>query len=198
MNASLSPLHRDELENALRALGEVLEHRGSRFVVAVIGGTGLLLLGVVQRTTTDVDVVACIEGTTLKTANPLPPQLDEAARDVARALKLGPKWLNPGPTALLDFGLPDGFLARCKVFDFGGLVAHVAGRYDQIHFKLYAAADQGPRSKHMSDLRALAPTHDELFTAARWCRTHDSSPGFLISLRGALSALGVEDFDEAR
>jgi len=191
-------LERKQLEQALETLGEVLGHRGLRIEVAVIGGTGLLLLGAIVRTTTDVDLVACVEGGELRSAKPLPAALEEAAHDVARALALSPRWLNPGPTALLDFGLPRGFLGRCHVFDYGGLVAHVADRYDQIHFKLYAAADQGPRSKHMSDLRSLAPTREELQAAARWCRTQDPSDGFLSSLHAALAPFGIEGLDEAQ
>lgn len=197
MNDLDPQLEREQLERALAALGEVLAHRGANFHLAVVGGTGLLMLGAVVRTTTDVDIVARIEGDTLRSAQPLPPALEDAARDVARALKLGPRWLNAGPTALLDFGLPDGFVGRCHVFDYGGLVAHVADRYDQIHFKLYAAVDNGPRSKHMSDLRALSPTRAELLDAARWTRTHDPSAGFLNSLRDVLRMFGVEPFDEA-
>jgi hypothetical protein len=198
MDAKDPQLERARLEHALETLGELLKYRSLRMEVAVIGGTGLLLLGAVVRTTTDVDLVACVEGGQLRSATPLPPQLQEAANDVARALDLSPRWLNPGPTALLDFGLPRGFLGRCHVFDYGGLVAHVAARYDQIHFKLYAAADQGPRSKHMSDLRSLAPTREELQAAARWCRTQDPSDGFLSSLLAALGMFAVEDFDEAQ
>jgi hypothetical protein len=78
--------------------------------------------------------------------------------------------------------LPEGFLHRCLVLDFGGLVARIASRVDQVHFKLYAATDQGERSKHFHDLRDLEPNSAELLAAARWCRTHDPSPGF----RGAL------------
>ncbi len=48
----------------------------------------------------------------------------------------------------------------------------------------------------MSDLRALAPTRDELLAAARWCRTLDPSEGYRESLRRALNFFGVEVRDE--
>ena len=44
--------------------------------------------------------------------------------------------------------------------------------------KLYAAADQGPGSKHMTDLMALAPTSEELDAARAWCCTQDVSKPF--------------------
>jgi hypothetical protein len=73
----------------------------------------------------------------------------------------------PGPTELLRFGLPDGFVDRLQRRDFGeGLVVYLASRYDQIHFKLYAAVDQGPGKQRYAQV-----------------------------LRGALTSLGVEDVD---
>jgi len=183
------------LEEALGALGEALAHRAQSAEIAVIGGSGLLLLRAVNRTTVDVDIVALVEGGRLTRAEPLPIALLEAVRDVARVLDLPPDWLNAGPTALLDFGLPEGFLERSLLRRFDALVVHVASRYDQTHFKLYAAADQGPRSKHIEDLRALAPDRAELLAAARWCRTHDPSEAFLGSLLGALRVLDVEARD---
>ncbi|HEX9505387.1 MAG TPA: hypothetical protein VGA62_05215, partial [Acidimicrobiia bacterium] len=69
---------------------------------------------------------------------------------------------------------------------------HLAGRTDLICFKLYAAVDQGPRSKHFADLQELAPTRDELLVAARWTLTHDTSSGYRGELVKALAVLGVE------
>jgi len=56
----------------------------------------------------------------------------------------------------------------------------------------YATVDQGP-GKHESDLRALAPTPEELLAAARWTRTHDPSEGYRTVLEQVLAAFGVED-----
>jgi len=87
------------------------------------------------------------------------------------------------------------FLGRLERRDFGAaLTVHFAGRLDQIHFKLYALVDQG-LGRHESDLRALAPTREELLVAASWTRTHDPSEGFREQLEGALRYLGVEDVD---
>lgn len=72
---------------------------------------------------------------------------------------------------------------------------HIADRRDQVFFKLYAAVDQGPRSKHFEDLRRLKPTTDELREAAAWARTHDPSEGFRQELRAALRELRVVDDD---
>ncbi len=77
----------------------------------------------------------------------------------------------------------------------GGLILYLADRRDQVFFKLYAAVDQGPRSKHFEDLRRLGPTADELRAAAAWARMHDPSECFRVELRGALRDLGVIDGD---
>ncbi len=65
----------------------------------------------------------------------------------------------------------------------------------EICFKLYAAVDQGMRSKHAADLQALQPTHEELLAAARWSRSHDPSEGYRQELAKVLTALGLEDTD---
>lgn len=184
----MAALDRAELEDALATLGELLAFRGERFDVALIGGSGLILLGLVRRATTDVDVVGLVEDGVVATSKPLPDQLAAAVRDVGRARGLGESWFNPGPASLLDFGLPAGFLARCVVATFGALRVHLASRFDQVHFKLYAAADQGPRSKHFLDLMQLAPTKDELASASDWCREHDPSDGFRLQLAAAVKA----------
>ena len=129
-------------------------------------------------------------------AKPFPPQLAQAVASVGRAFDLSDTWLNPGPTDLLGFGLPEGFRDRVEIRRYGGLTIHVAGRFDQICFKLYAAVDQGPKSKHAADLRALRPTDDELLAAARWSRTHDPSQGYRQLLTQMLAALGLESPDD--
>lgn len=191
----MSDITADSAEQILAALGEQLAARGERYELVVIGGSGLLALGLVERTTKDVDIVALRSGDKLDRADPLPAGL-RAARDlVARDFSLPTEWLNPGPTELLRFGLPEGFVDRLERREYGeGLVVYLASRYDQIHFKPYAAVDQGP-GKHETDLRALEPTETELIAAARWSRTHDPSEGYAQVLRGALASLGVENVD---
>ena len=181
------------LDQALRALAETLEARHLRFELVAVGGSGLLLLGLLDRPTRDLDIVAVVDCGEYVRADPLPQALTDAVRDVGEVLGIGSEWLNSAPAALLDFGLPDGFAVRTTMRDYGALVLHLASRRDQIFLKLFAAVDQGPTSKHVEDLRALVPTTDELRAAAAWTRTQDPSPAFLDELRGALRSLGVGD-----
>ena len=189
-------LNEQSLPKALTTLGDVLASRGQSYELVVIGGSALLLLGYVHRSTRDLDVVALIERGELVPAEPLPPALTEAVVDVARALGLRADWLNPGPTSVLELGLPAGFASRLEARTYGGLTLHLAGRRDLIALKLYAAVDQGPASKHTSDLHALAPTAEELLAGARWARTHDPSEGFYSQLVQALAFFGIDDYGD--
>lgn len=159
-------MDREDALQALRTLGDVLAPRGHQYEFVAIGGSGLLLFGLILRPTADVDIVALVEGGQYRSARPLPVPLEEAQVEVGAALGLGDKWLNPGPTDLLDFGLPEGFEDRVETLEFGGLRVHLASRFDQICFKLYAAVDQGHGSKHFADLQQLDPTEDQLVRAA--------------------------------
>jgi hypothetical protein len=179
----------------LLALDEQLAARGEHHELVVIGGAALLALGLVDRVTRDIDVVALRQGDVLLAPEPFPVPLSDARDRVAADFQLSASWLNAGPGSLVRDGLPDGFVARLETRIYGaGLTVHFASRRDQIHFKLYAAVDQGP-GKHESDLRALEPTRDELIAAALWTRTLDPSPGFEQVLRECLAHFGVEDAD---
>jgi hypothetical protein len=185
----LSAASVDEL---LGALGDQLTEREQHLSLAVVGGAALLVLGLTSRVTRDVDVVALVDGRALLPAEPLPAPLADAARVVARDFGLAEGWLNARPTALLDFGLPEGFYERAHRRTYGyGLEVLFASRLDQVHFKLYATADQGA-GKHLADLRALEPTADELLAAARWSRTHDPSEGYRDVLVRVLAHFGID------
>jgi hypothetical protein len=185
----------EQLMRLLAALSEQLDAAGQRYELVVVGGSGLIALGLINRPTQDVDVVALLDAGRARTADPFPHDLVAARDRVARDFGIPEAWLNPGPAGLVDLGLPDGFVDRVESRSFGpSLTVHFASRLDQIHLKLYALVDQGP-GKHEQDLRALAPTAAELSAAARWARTHDPSEGFRQMLEEALRYLGVDDAD---
>jgi hypothetical protein len=181
------------LEQALYALGELLEDRGSPYEVVAIGGGGLLLLGYLSRMTKDLDLIALVKFGRFISANPLPKDLMQDIRKVGSALELGVEWLNAGPAALFEMGLPEDFEKRMETRRYGGLTVHFAGKFDQICFKLYAAVDQGPNSKHFSDLKLLLPTESELQRAKEWCITHDVSEAFSQAIHEVLSSMRVKN-----
>lgn len=186
----------EQFNQALRLLNGRLALAGApRFNLVVCGGSALLAAGLVLRTTRDVDIVALMDdrGVLLDPA-PLPGLLVRAAREVAEDLGLPDDWLNNGPSSgeggLFRMGLPDGFAKRVTWSTVGDkLAVGFISRYDQIHFKLYAAVDQSG-SYHADDLRQLQPTDAELLEAARWTRSHDPSQGYLAYLQWFLREFG--------
>ena len=190
------------IELLLTALGEQLESlMNKRIELLVCGGAALNFLGLVHRTTEDVDILAFVtrnnEGdVSFLRADPMDAALTVAARKVARDFNLPDNWLNPGPASAVDLGLPEGVLERVVTRNFGRkLIIHFLGRYDQIHFKLYAAVDQGA-GKHFDDLLALKPTEIEIEQAARWSMTHDVSEGYKQNLQSLLEYIGFKDVSE--
>lgn len=177
------------LESALRVLGQLLADRKLHYEIVAIGGGSLLLLGLIERTTRDLDLVALIKKQGLISANPLPRPLVQAAEEVGRALDLGKEWLNIGPASLLEMGLPPGFMKRLHIRKYKGLTLYLADRYDQICFKLYASVDQGPQSKHFADLISLRPSLVELQEAKNWCVTHDVSAAFERDINQAIKSI---------
>ena len=183
----------ETLDVILGALAEQLRSLADQQEIVVIGGSALAALGLVERATRDVDLVAVAKDGELRSAEPLPETLRVARDRVARDFDLDGNWLNSGPTGLLMWGLPEGFLSRIVTRRYGqALAVHFAGRLDQIHFKLYAMVDQAG-GRHEADLRALRPSREELIAAAHWSMTHGPSPGYRTVLKEALSALGVDD-----
>jgi hypothetical protein len=185
----------ETLDVLLEALGEHLGAAGSSLELVVIGGSALSALGLIRRATRDVDLLAIANAGELRLAEPLPDALLSARAAVARDFDLGENWLNAGPTDLIKWGLPEGFMTRVVTRRYGpALTVHFAGRVDQIHFKLFAMVDQGG-GRHETDLRALNPNVAELIAAARWSMTQDPSPGYKAVLIDALRYLGVADAD---
>lgn len=183
----------DAADALLGALAEQLERIGASYELIVVGGSALLALGLVDRPTKDVDVVAFREGEAVHSSSPLPADLIRARDRVARDFGLPASWLNAGPADLARLGLPEGFLDRVERRDYGrSLTVFFASRFDQVHFKLYATVDQGP-GRHEADLRRLEPTDQELIAAARWSTTHDPSAGYRSQLIQVLRIFGVED-----
>jgi hypothetical protein len=160
------------------------------FEVVAIGGGALSLLGLIERSTEDIDLVGVVHGTLIESAEPLPEALSSAIADIAKLHSLRPKWMNNEPTSLLVHGLPVGFLARCVSHEWGGLKIFFASRFDQLHLKLLAISSPG--DKHHVDLKRLQPTKDELIAAARWARTQAAGEGFEMELRASLRSFGVD------
>ena len=194
----MSDIDPESLDLALGLLGRLMRVRGRPSIhLVVCGGSALIALRLVARTTQDVDVLATLEHGQLHCARPLPDWLLADAEAVRSELGLPLHWLNDGPADenLFRLGLPVGVVDRLVGRDFGvALQVSFISRYDQIHFKLYAAADQGGR--HFTDLRKLEPSAEELLAAAHWTFTQDGSEAFRRGVVEVLQALGHGELHE--
>jgi hypothetical protein len=188
------PIGSQNLQQILAALDwQIGIHGGLSIGLVVCGGTALAALGLVNRTTKDVDVLAQVEETErqprIRKIDKFPQWLIEAANTVARDFGLPENWLNLGPASQVESGLPDGFEDRLVKIDYGRyLTAYFISRTDQIYFKLYAAADRN--DYHVQDLFALNPTGKEIEAATEWVLTQDVSEGFRLILRDFLEKHG--------
>lgn len=194
----IATIHSD-IERVFAALGELLAAEGMEFGIVVLGGAALNLLGIVERTTRDVDVLAITSSTlgdgllSLTPPEPLPEPLKRAIDRVARDFRLPEDWVDTTMGLQLQTGLPPGLERRIHWSRYGGLVVGLVDRYDLIYFKLYAAADSGgPASVHYQDLIALRPSSIELQEAATWVRKQDPSAGFSIILEQVMERLRTD------
>ena len=197
-----NPISHENIDQALSLLAGRLDLAQTDPVRLVIcGGSALIAMSLRRRTTRDMDVVALLSAAQEPISpDPLPDFLLRAADQVSRDLGLFEGWLNNGPSrgegGLFQMGLPEGFVGRLTEKEYGPRLAiYFIGRLDQIHFKLYAAADQRDGT-HLNDLKALHPTAAELEAAARWAMTHDVSEGFKMVLKELLTQLGHESVAE--
>jgi hypothetical protein len=193
----LYALDAPRLTRALDVLSMRLRANGARpQEIVVCGGSALILTGAIARTTQDVDIVALVSPDGLLSPDPLPEELQRAAKETAEDLGLPDNWINNGPSrgvgGLFQMGLPDGLHHRWITQQYGSHVTtHFIGRLDQIHFKLYAAADRG--GYHIEDLLALQPSTDELVAAGCWAMTHDVSKTFESILKDLLRSINHDD-----
>jgi hypothetical protein len=172
------------LPRALEAVGAILEAEAAPTAIVVVGGATLNLLGLLARTTQDVDVIAravmAPDETSIELLppDPLPEPLTRAISRVARDFELPADWMNTVVARQWSQGLPPWLADDLEWRRYGALQVGLAGRRTLIALKLFAAADQSIRSVHAQDLVALAPTDAELEDAVRWVLTQDVSQVF--------------------
>jgi hypothetical protein len=178
----MDDLDASTLEELLAAVGEHLAAAQASAAIVVVGGGALSIMGWVDRTTNDIDVIARArreEGRwVVGPPEPLPAVLVDAVARVARDYALATDWLNTAAAMQWRTGLPDRFVDEVEWRRFGALDVGFAGRRSIIALKLFAAVDQGSESVHFQDLLALDPLDAELEDAADWVARQDPAPGF--------------------
>ena len=189
------------IANLLTALGKQIEFmKKGPIQIVVCGGASMNVLGQIDRTTKDIDVLGILKrgkSGKLKTEEAVfPSWFIEATNRVKKDFDLPDNWINTEPASLVRLGLPKDFERRLKKIQYSrSFSVYFISRLDQIHFKLYASADRG--GYHINDLLLLSPKDEEIKQAARWCMTHDVSTGFRLVLMELLKELGFLKTDES-
>ncbi|HET6567326.1 MAG TPA: DUF6036 family nucleotidyltransferase, partial [Rhodothermales bacterium] len=164
----MQDLTRNEIDTLLQAVGELLEAEDEHISIVIVGGASLNLLGLVPRTTQDVDVIARVQPTDdpgasiLVHPDPMPESLVRAIQTVARDFSLPSDWMNTEIAAQWLQGLPPTLPEDITWRTYGALRVGLAGRQTLITLKLFASADRGPTSVHYQDLVRLQPNDEEL------------------------------------
>ena len=171
----------ESIEKIFTALNKNIKfNKGRKISIVVCGGTALFVMGLINRTTRDVDVLGLVDEKnkgTISYLKKFPDWFLKSANTVARDFNLPDDWINLGPAEQIKSGLPEGLFKRLKRKEYGKhLNVYFISRIDQIFFKLYASLDRG--GYHVDDLWELEPTEKELFNACRWVLTQDVSAGF--------------------
>lgn len=168
----------------------------------VCGGAALGLQELQDRPTRDIDVLGRWDET-VSDVSGIERFSEEMLACINRVVAnhpelagMGQNWINLGPRALVQAGLPKGFAERLRVLRVGKkLTLHLLGRRDLLALKLYAAADEhGPRQEiHFADLKGLAPTYEELDWAIEWLRTLRDFEEKQPVVKHVIERLGYED-----
>jgi hypothetical protein len=167
----------------IEAFDRHLASLGLDFEAVVIGASALVLMGIVQRMTRDVDILAPA----------IPEAICVAARDFAVQQRqvgadLSDDWLNNGPMQLGTV-LPVGWRERVEqIFEGQALILSTLGRPDLLKTKLFALCDRGT---DLPDCIALAPTAEELVECLPWLELQDGNELWPDHVRATLADLAT-------
>ncbi|NOZ56681.1 MAG: hypothetical protein GXO73_07830 [Calditrichaeota bacterium] len=196
-------MSRDAILRLLQELDQWMELEDCPPVDWVVcGGAALGLQELQDRPTRDVDVLGRWDEAVLDVVGieTFPEEMVACINRVVanhpELAGMGQNWINLGPRALVQAGLPKGFADRLHVLRVGNkLTLHLLGRWDLLALKLYAAADEhGPRQEiHFADLKGLTPTYDELDQAVEWLRTLRNFEEKRPVVKHVIERLGYED-----
>jgi hypothetical protein len=186
-------ISKENISEILTLLAErlALSLPGKKWDFLVCGGTALNALNLVIRTTKDVDIIGRVENNAIIKAD-LEKEFLEEIKVVSQYCHIPSDWFNTGPESYLKSGLPEGILHRLKWFSYGpNLSCGFISRIDQIFFKLCASADRG--GYHVSDLKALNPSENEIFSASKWTLEQDASSEYKMILISMLKQIGYSN-----
>jgi hypothetical protein len=176
----------------LNALGTVLEEqRLGPYDIVICGAMALLLQGMVDRPTRDIDGLGLVvdEGGSLELKKPLlDKEFYKAVERVGSLFHEGRLWFSTAATTLHDdTRLPKGLVERAQVRHYGSrLTIRLCSRQDMVCLKMWAALRRG--EPDTSDLIEMRISEEEAGKGALWCLEQDGEA--LPEIRKLLEELG--------
>jgi hypothetical protein len=170
-------MNRLKAEKMLAALGTVLEEQGSKPVDMVICGAMVLLMqGVIERPTRDIDGLGKVveEGGSLVLEKPLMGgDFNAAVERVGNLYGEGKHWFSTAAVILHDdTRLPPDIIERAEVMRFGEyLTVRICSRRHMACLKMWAAINRG--EPDTGDLIEMRVSEEEAREAAEWCLEQD-------------------------
>ena len=189
---------KEEIEHALSVLGRRMALDGaSDMEVLCCGASALCVLGLLSRSTMDVDVLGVVvRDRDLNPCEVFPAEMERAIANAGLELGLADDWFNGSASRLLERGVPEGTLERSLEhrMTFGPcLTVRFLDRRDQVALKLFAAMDPVDGIRHLKDLEEISPEAAEISHALEWMGEWESSTAFRTKLKEVVTRLGFED-----
>jgi len=189
---------KEEIEHALTVLGRRMALDGAPDMeVLCCGASALCVLGLLTRSTMDVDVLGVVvRDRDLNPCEVFPEEMERAIANAGLELGLAEDWFNGSASRLLERGVPEGTLERALVHrkSFGPcLTVRFLDRKDQVALKLFAAMDPVDGIRHLKDLEEISPDPEEIIHSLRWMGDWKSSDAFRSKLKAIITGLGFAD-----
>jgi hypothetical protein len=164
---------KEEIEHALKVLGRRMALDGAPDMeVLCCGASALCVLGLLSRSTMDVDVLGVVvRDLDLDPCEVFPMEMERAIANAGLELGLADDWFNGSASRLLERGVPAGTLERSFAHrrTFGPcLTVRFLDRRDQVALKLFAAMDPVDGIRHLKDLEEISPEAEEISHALEW------------------------------
>jgi len=189
---------KEEIEHALTVLGRRMALDGAPDMeVLCCGASALCVLGLLSRSTMDVDVLGVVvRDRDLNPCEVFPEEMERAIANAGLELGLAEDWFNGSASRLLERGVPEGTLERALLHrkSFGPcLTVRFLDRKDQVALKLFAAMDPVDGIRHLKDLEEISPDPEEIIHSLRWMGDWKSSDAFRSKLKAIITGLGFAD-----
>ncbi len=185
-------------EEMLSALGTVLDEQGSEHVdIVVCGAMALLMQGMIDRPTRDIDGLGVVvyEGGSLVLKKPLmSKEFYAAVERVGSLYQEGRFWFSTAAITLHeDTVMPPDLVAGAQVRRYGPcLTIRACSRRHLVFLKMWAAIKRG--EPDIGDLVEMGISEEEAATASIWCLEQD--PAALRELRAVLREVGHGELAE--